>query len=82
MKVLGMLWDNYGDQISIPVKDCTTAAIYNKRQVLRETVKVFNPLGYFSRVFVHARLFLRDIWKHGLDWDEIISPEQIAAGKT
>ena len=77
-----MLWDNYGDQISIPVKDCTTAAIYNKRQVLRETVKVFNPLGYFSRVFVHARLFLRDIWKHGLDWDEIISPEQIAAGKT
>ena len=82
MKVLGMLWDNYGDQISIPVKDCTTAAIYNKRLVLRETVKVFNPLGYFSRVFVHAKLFLRDLWKHGLDWDEIISPEQIAAGKT
>ena len=75
MKVLGMLWDNYGDQISITVKDCAAAAIYNKRQVLRETVKVFNPLGYFSRVFVHAKFFLRDLWKYGLDWDEIISPE-------
>ena len=82
MKVLGMLWDIYGNQISIPVKDCAAATIYNTRQILRETVKVFNPLGYFSPVLVHAKLFLRDLWKNGLDWDEIISPEQIAAGKT
>ena len=52
MKVLGMLWDIYGNQISIPVKDCAAAAIYNTRQILRETVKVFNPLGYFSPVLL------------------------------
>ena len=27
MKILGMLWDFYGDQISIPLKDCAAAGI-------------------------------------------------------
>ena len=81
MKVLGMLWDIYGDQISIPVKDCASAGIYNKRQILRETAEVFDPLGYFSPVLINAKLFLRDLWKNGLDWDEIISPEQIDCWK-
>ena len=42
-----MRWNIYGNQISIPVKDCADAGIYNKRQVLRETVGVFDPFYYF-----------------------------------
>ena len=76
MKVLGMLWDIYGHQISIPMKDCTAAGIYNKRKILRETAEVFDPFGYFSPVLINAK-FLRDLWKNGLDWDEIKSPGQI-----
>ena len=45
MKVLGMLSEIYGDQISVTVKDCATAGIYNKKQIMKETVKVF--LGLF-----------------------------------
>ena len=35
MKVLGMLWDIFGDQISIPVKDCVAAGVYNKTDTER-----------------------------------------------
>ena len=72
MKVLGMLFDIYGDQNSILVKDCEAAAIYNKRQILKETAEVFDPSGYFSHVLINAKFFLRDLWKDGLDCDEII----------
>ena len=34
-----MLWGIYGDQISIPMKDCAAAGIYNKRQILKETAE-------------------------------------------
>ena len=81
MKVLRMFWDIYGDQISIPVKDCAAAGIYSKRQILRETAEVFDPLGYYSPVLINVKLFLRDLWKNGLDLDEIISPEQIDCWK-
>ena len=53
--VLGILWDIYGDQISIPVKDCAAAGIYNKRLILRETVEVFDPLGYFLPELINAK---------------------------
>ena len=29
MNVLGMLWDIYSDQVSIPMKDCANAGIYD-----------------------------------------------------
>ena len=37
----------------------------------------FDLLGYFSPVFINAKLLFRDLWKNNLDWDVIISPEQI-----
>ena len=45
MKVLGMLWEIYSDQISITIKDCATGSIYNKRQIMKEAAEVF--LGVF-----------------------------------
>ena len=45
-----MLWDNDGDQISVPVKD-----------LLRETAEVFDPLGYFSPVLINTKLLLKNL---------------------
>ena len=58
------------------MKDCAAACIYNRRQILRETAKVFDPLGYFSPVLINAKLLLGGLWKNDLDVDEIISPEK------
>ena len=81
IEVLGIHWDIYDDQISIPMKGCATGGIYNKRQILKETAEVFNPLGYFSPALINAKLLLRDLWKNNLDWDEMITPEQIDCWK-
>ena len=72
-----MLWDIDGDQISISLKACAATRIYTKTQILKETAKVFDLLGYFSPVFISAKLLFRDLWENNLDWDVIISPEQI-----
>ena len=67
MKVLGMPWDIYGDQISIPVKDCPAAGIYTKRQILKQTTEVLDPLDYSSPELIIIKLLLRDIWQNDLD---------------
>ena len=64
------------------MKDCAAAGIYNKRQILKETGEVFDPLGYYSLVLTNAKLLLKDLWKNDLDWDEIIRPEQIDCWKS
>ena len=70
--------------------DCADAGIYNKRQIVKEAAEVFDPLGYFSPVLINAKLFrkrsfrkklFRDLSKNYLEWDEIISPEQIHCWK-
>ena len=40
------------------MKDCAAAGIYNKRQILKETAEVLDPLGYFLPVLINAKLFL------------------------
>ena len=61
IKVLVILLDIYGDQISIPMKVCAAAGICNKRQTPKETAEVFDPSGYFSPVLINAKLLLRDL---------------------
>ena len=63
------------------MKNCAAAGIYNKRQILRETAEAFDPLGYSSPVLINAKFFLRNLWKNGLAWNDIVSPEQIDCWK-
>ena len=76
-RVLGVHWDLSSDdfriQVNIPEKPFT------KRGILSMSHSIFDPLGFVAPVLVEAKLLLRELKE--LDWDEVISDEQIERWK-
>ncbi|XP_077866719.1 uncharacterized protein LOC144355197 [Saccoglossus kowalevskii] len=85
--VLGMLWDTEADTLTYkPIfdqKDSAETATINstsrdpvtKRRVVSETSQLYDPLGLLSPITVKAKLFVQELWKQKLEWDDVISPE-------
>ncbi|XP_071180616.1 uncharacterized protein [Mytilus edulis] len=76
VKILGMRWDRESDdlkfqQIEFMEKDKMTT----KREVLRTSSRIFDPLGLITPITVKAKLFMQTLWKAKLDWDECLSDE-------
>ena len=46
-----------------------------KREVLQQSSKVFDPLGFTSPVTVNAKLLLLQLWQKKLPWDDILPSE-------
>jgi len=42
---------------------------------LKESSKVFDPLGLLSPVTVQVKIFMQSLWQRNLDWDEPLSDE-------
>ena len=63
------------DQIRTPTKASKECDIYTKRQILKKTAAVFDPLGLFNPVLLKAKLLLRELWNQNVDWDEPITTE-------
>ncbi|XP_028410384.1 uncharacterized protein LOC114533007 [Dendronephthya gigantea] len=75
-KVLGMKWDTtddtllYSNNVTVSEADPTT-----KREVLRTSSKIYDPLGFLNPVVVNSKILMQEIWKTGLQWDELLPPE-------
>ena len=41
-----------------------------KREVLRYVAKMYDPLGFIVPITFHGKVFLQNLWKHNLTWDE------------
>ena len=49
--------------------------VVTKREILRCVSQLFDPLGYMLLVTIRSRLFLQDIWRTQLGWDDILPIE-------
>lgn len=56
-----------------PIPSITS--LTTKRDVFKESSKVFDPLGLLSPVSVRAKTFMQSLWQHNIDWDEPLSDE-------
>ncbi|CAC5399321.1 unnamed protein product [Mytilus coruscus] len=71
--VLGHLWNTEFDVIYVKsAKNTMCSGISTKRKILSELAEVFDPMGFFSPVIVSGKIFLQDLWKRNLKWDDEI----------
>lgn len=68
-RVLGILWNPRDDNFQFTVKKTEESKI-TKRNVLKMTMSIFDPLGFLSFVTVGAKLILQEIWRAGIGWDD------------
>ncbi|XP_065896204.1 uncharacterized protein [Dysidea avara] len=77
VNVLGLQWNTQTDTLALTSK-CSIPSINSlitKRDVLKESSKVFDPLGLLSPVTVRAKIFMQSLWQRNIDWDEPLSDE-------
>ncbi|XP_037775533.1 uncharacterized protein LOC119572496 [Penaeus monodon] len=55
--------------------DTETQLVSTKRAVLSLIAKLFDPLGLISPFVMYAKILFQDIWRLGLDWDEVLPKE-------
>ncbi|CAC5418972.1 unnamed protein product [Mytilus coruscus] len=71
--VLGHLWNTDIDVIYMKsAKNTMCSGISTKRKTLSELAELFDPMGFFSPVIVSGKIFLQDLWKRNLKWDDEI----------
>ena len=70
-KILGMSWNHETDEIFYPKrKIAVDTRNTTKREILKHTSKIYDPLGLLSLVTIQAKLLLQKLWKDKYNWNE------------
>ncbi|XP_063415856.1 uncharacterized protein LOC134697507 [Mytilus trossulus] len=76
-KILGMRWNVETDELSYAKRVLPfVSSNITKREILKESSKIFDPLGFLSPVSIRAKILMQDLWKECYDWDEPL-PENL-----
>lgn len=71
LKILGIRWNPHFDSffvaISLPDKIPNT-----KRNILSIIAKLYDPLGWVTPATVTAKIFMQQLWREELGWDDAI----------
>ncbi|XP_055907518.1 uncharacterized protein LOC129942546 [Eupeodes corollae] len=79
IKTLGLIWDPSQDVFDFSYNDEKVNKIstqITKRTVLADLARLFDPLGLLGPIIVIGKLFLQELWKSKLSWDDNLSNEK------
>ena len=77
LHILGIKWDSNLDVISIKGIDSLLFDVNTKRMALSNYAAIFDPLGLYIPVTLKLKLFLQNLWKQNLKWDESYHEDDI-----
>ena len=69
-ETLGLRWDAADDEFLFDYSSPNDDFKYTKRNVLKKTASLFDPLGLLAPFTVKAKLYLQQAWLEVLDWDD------------
>lgn len=76
VKTLGIYWNNTSDMFKYKVASLPKEnQSYTKRQILSESAKLFDPIGWVQPIIIVAKILLQNLWEMKLDWDESLDQE-------
>ena len=76
VKVLGLWWDTHSHLIyPSPKPNASHPTTTTKRDILKWTSTIFDPLGLISPVTISSKLFLQNLWQQHVNWDTKLSEE-------
>jgi hypothetical protein len=73
-KVLGVLWDETTDELSVEVPN-ERAGVNTKRGVASVLGRVYDPTGLIMPFITPLKILIQDLWEAGYGWDDEFSEE-------
>lgn len=77
IKTLGLFWQCSNDIFSFQVNVSPVSSIINKRQILSDASRLFDPLGWLSPVIVNVKIFFQRLWLLDVTWDDELPPATV-----
>lgn len=77
VKALGIHWNPQFDNFQFKVRLNHKNQIPTKRNILSETARLFDPLGWLAPVIIVAKIIFQQLWLEKLDWDQKV-PQNIS----
>ena len=74
-KTLGVAWMATDDQFLFHYTPPSEEFQYTKRNVLRSTATIFDPMAFLAPFVVRAKLLMQQAWFQALDWVEPLTNE-------
>ncbi|XP_041767820.1 uncharacterized protein LOC121591419 [Anopheles merus] len=74
IKTLGLKWNVSTDAFVFNIPRWNADNIITKRNALSDVAKLFDPIGLVGPVIIQAKLFLQELWKCQITWDEPLTP--------
>ena len=68
-RALGVKWDLQEDNFMY-TGDSISSDTCTKRQILKKTSTVFDPLGFLTPFTLVAKIIIQDLWRKNVGWDE------------
>ena len=80
-QVLGLVWRSVGDGFSYEVLSVIKLSsevenICTKRDVIKISSSIFDPLGFISPIVINAKMLFQQLWERGVGWDDRL-PEDL-----
>ena len=69
IKTLGLAWKPNADHFQF-FSNFDNSGSITKRQLLSDTAKLFDPVGWFGPIVIKFKILLQKLWTRGVDWDE------------
>lgn len=74
-----MIWNPIEDRIKENLNGVMEIIQQNfmntKRTLLQVIAQIYDPIGFFSRFVIRAKILMQEIWTSGADWDDILPAE-------
>ncbi|KAH8349354.1 hypothetical protein KR084_008276, partial [Drosophila pseudotakahashii] len=69
-KTLGLAWDPSSDNLLFSLLSLPQSTKPSKRSILSTVAHFYDPLGLIGPVIAKCKIFLQNLWKAKLTWDE------------
>ncbi|XP_062541320.1 uncharacterized protein LOC134209346 [Armigeres subalbatus] len=75
IKTLGLSWEPRSDYFRFTVPQWSDSTEINKRIILSDFARLFDPLGLVGPVVVQAKIFIQNLWKQKCSWNETLGED-------
>ena len=76
VKALGLVWNTQEDLLTYQALEKLSPG-HTKRQILKDTASLFDPLGHIIPFIIKARMLFQNACRDGKAWDEPISEDDV-----